>query len=86
VRAGLLISSTHAAAQALLRTATERTPAARGRAAATCATSGAVVQRQAQQLCAALADDAAAHVAAAVGGGVLPALHPTPAATRRSAG
>jgi len=67
----LLISSTHDAAQALLRTATERTPAARGRAAATCATSGAVVQRQAQQLCATPASDAAAHVAAAVCGGVL---------------
>lgn len=71
VHAGLLISSTHDAAQALLRTATERTPAARGRAAATCATSGAVVQRQAQQLCATPASDAAAHVAAAVCGGVL---------------
>ena len=71
VRAGLLISSTHDAAQALLRTATERTPAARGRAAATCATSGAVVQRLAQQLCATPAADAAAHVAAAVCGGVL---------------
>jgi hypothetical protein len=71
VRAGLLIGSTYDAAQALLRTATARTPAAAQRAAATCATSGAVVQRQAQQLCAALADDAAAHVAAAVCGGVL---------------
>jgi len=32
VRAGLLIGSTHDAAQALLRTAAARTPAARGRA------------------------------------------------------
>ena len=71
VRAGLLIGATHDAALALLRTGVERTPAARLRAAAACAASGAVVQRQALLLCATPADGATAHVAAAVCGGTL---------------